>query len=40
MKVENAAGRVVETEIAGRTLKPFAGAKEYTINGGKTWVKP
>jgi len=28
MKTKNAAGRIVETEIAGRTLKPFAGAKK------------
>ena len=30
MKVENAAGRIVETEIAGKTIKPFAGAKKHT----------
>lgn len=30
MKIENAAGRVVETEIAGKTLKPFAGAKKHS----------
>lgn len=30
MKTKNAAGRVVETEIAGRTLKPFAGAKKHS----------
>lgn len=29
MKVENAAGRKIETEIAGRTFKPFAGGKKY-----------
>ncbi len=30
MKVKNAAGRLIETEIAGRTLKPFYGAKKHT----------
>jgi citrate lyase subunit alpha/citrate CoA-transferase len=30
MKVRNAAGREIETEIAGRTLKPFTGAKKHT----------
>jgi citrate lyase subunit alpha/citrate CoA-transferase len=30
MKIENAAGRVVEAEIAGKTLKPFAGAKKHS----------
>jgi len=30
MKVENSAGRIVETEIAGKILKPFAGAKKHT----------
>lgn len=30
MKVENAAGRKIETEIAGRTFKPFAGGKKYS----------
>lgn len=30
MKTKNAAGRIVETEIAGRTLKPFAGAKKHS----------
>jgi len=29
MKVENAAGRVVETNIGGIKYKPFAGAKKY-----------
>ena len=29
MKVENAAKRRVETNIGGKTLKPFAGAKKY-----------
>jgi citrate lyase subunit alpha/citrate CoA-transferase len=29
MKTENAAGRVVETEIAGRSFTPFGGAKKY-----------
>jgi len=36
MKVENAAGRVVETEIAGRTLKPFAGAKKHSYSSKVT----
>jgi citrate lyase subunit alpha/citrate CoA-transferase len=30
MKMENAAGRLVETEIAGINLRPFAGAKKHT----------
>jgi len=30
MKVENAAGKIVETEVAGRTFKPFAGAKKHS----------
>jgi len=30
MKVRNAAGREIETEIAGRTLKAFSGAKKHT----------
>jgi len=30
MKVKNAAGRTIDTEIAGVTLKPFAGAKKYS----------
>jgi len=29
MKVENAAGRFVETNIGGIKYKPFAGAKKY-----------
>ncbi len=29
MKVENAAGRVVETNIAGKSYKPFEGAKKH-----------
>ena len=32
MKVRNAAGREIETEIAGRTLKPFLGAKKHTYH--------
>ena len=36
MKVENAAGRVVETEIAGRTLKPFVGAKKHNYRSKVT----
>ncbi len=32
MKVKNSAGRIVETEIAGKTIKPFAGAKKHTYN--------
>lgn len=31
MKVENAAGRLVETEIAGSNYKPFTGAKKHTF---------
>lgn len=30
MKVENAAGKIVETEVAGRTFKPFSGAKKHS----------
>ncbi len=30
MKIKNAAGRLIETEIAGRTLKPFLGAQKHT----------
>jgi len=30
MKVRNTAGRYIETEIAGRTLTPFSGAKKHT----------
>jgi citrate lyase subunit alpha/citrate CoA-transferase len=30
MKVRNTAGRDIETEIAGRTLTPFSGAKKHT----------
>ena len=30
MKVNNAAGRLVETEISGETFKPFSGAKKYS----------
>jgi citrate lyase subunit alpha/citrate CoA-transferase len=31
MKVRNTAGREIETEIAGRTLTPFSGAKKHTF---------
>ena len=30
MKVENAAGRLIETDISGKTFKPFSGAKKHT----------
>ena len=36
MKVKNSAGRIVETEIAGKTIKPFAGAKKHTYNSKVT----
>ena len=36
MKVENVAGRLVETEIAGKNIKPFAGAKKYTYTSKVT----
>jgi len=36
MKVKNAAGRLIETEIAGRTLNPFNGAKKHTYNSKVT----
>ena len=32
MKVENTAGRIVETEIFGRSFKPFSGAKKYSYS--------
>ena len=32
MKVENAAGRLIETDIAGKTFKPFLGANKYSYN--------
>jgi len=36
MKVKNSAGRIVETEIAGKTIKPFAGAKKHTYHSKVT----
>lgn len=30
MRVKNAAGRMIETSIGGKTLKPFAGGKKYS----------
>ncbi|MFW6120910.1 MAG: citrate lyase subunit alpha [Petrotogales bacterium] len=30
MRVKNVAGRIIETSIDGKTLKPFAGAKKYS----------
>ncbi|KYK24512.1 hypothetical protein AYK24_06005 [Thermoplasmatales archaeon SG8-52-4] len=30
MKIKNAAGRTIETEIGGEILKPFSGAKKYS----------
>ncbi|MCK4366052.1 MAG: hypothetical protein KAW45_08370 [Thermoplasmatales archaeon] len=39
MKIENSAGRIVETEIAGETLKPFAGAKKYSYSSKVTDLK-
>jgi citrate lyase subunit alpha/citrate CoA-transferase len=32
MKVRNAAGREIETEISGSTLRPFSGAKKHIFN--------
>jgi citrate lyase subunit alpha/citrate CoA-transferase len=32
MKVKNAAGRTIETEIAGKNIKPFEGAKKYSYS--------
>lgn len=29
MKIKNAAGRIIETNIAEETFKPFNGAKKY-----------
>ena len=36
MKVENAAGRLVETEIAGRSFRPFSGAKKHSYSSKVT----
>ncbi|MEA3458994.1 MAG: citrate lyase subunit alpha, partial [Candidatus Thermoplasmatota archaeon] len=36
MKVENAAGRLIETDISGKTFKPFSGAKKYTYSSKVT----
>jgi len=30
MRVENAAGRIIETDISGKTFKPFSGAKKHS----------
>jgi len=32
MRVENSAGRFIETNISGKTFKPFSGAKKYTYS--------
>ena len=32
MKVENAAGRLIETDISGKTFKPFSGAHKHTYS--------
>jgi len=36
MKQTNAAGRTLESEIAGKTIKPFAGAKKYSYSSKVT----
>jgi citrate lyase subunit alpha/citrate CoA-transferase len=36
MKVKNSAGKEVETEILGRSFKPFSGAKKYTYSSKAT----
>jgi len=36
MKVKNSAGRIIETEIAGSTFIPFAGAKKHTYSSKVT----
>jgi len=36
MKVENAAGRLIETDISGKTFKPFSGAKKHTYSSKVT----
>lgn len=36
MQVENAAGRLVETNIGGNKIKPFSGAKKYGMNSKLT----
>jgi citrate lyase subunit alpha/citrate CoA-transferase len=36
MKAENAAKRLVETEISGKSFKPFAGAKKHTYSSKVT----
>ena len=32
MKVENSAGRIINTEILGRNFKPFKGAKKHSYS--------
>ena len=36
MKVENSAGRLIETDISGNTYKPFAGAHKHTYSSKVT----
>jgi len=36
MRVENSAGRFIETNISGKTFKPFSGAKKYTYSSKVT----
>ncbi|RLF33179.1 MAG: citrate lyase subunit alpha [Thermoplasmata archaeon] len=36
MKVRNAAGRIVETNIAGKKLRPFSGAKKHSYSSKVT----
>ena len=36
MKIRNAAGRIIETDIAGETFKPFSGAKKYSCSSKVT----
>ena len=36
MQVENTAGRIVETNIAGKEIKPFSGAKKYGMSSKLT----
>jgi len=36
MKVKNSAGRIIETEIASSTFRPFAGAKKHTYSSKVT----
>jgi len=36
MRVENSTGRIIETDISGKTFKPFAGAHKYSYSSKVT----